>query len=108
MKQITATTTFARVHDITNHGYFNPGISWKNKWQEGSTTKERFLGSSTVFAPFTDYYHFSKAAYISMMAIGFTINISTKQKFKDVLVESLIGMAAQKVGFLVSYNIIYK
>lgn len=99
--------TFARVHGITNPAYFDPAISWKMKWAEGSTTKERFLGSSTVFAPFTDYYHFSKAMYISMMSVGFTINLSAKQKLKDVLVESLIGMAAQKAGFLVSYNCIY-
>ena len=53
------------VMDLTRLGRFNDNsswwdwrVSWKRKWKEGSTTQERFLGSSSVFVFVTDAWHF--------------------------------------------------
>lgn len=39
--------------------WWNPEISWKNKWKNGDPSQgEAFLGSSTVFVSFCDGWHF--------------------------------------------------
>ena len=44
-----------------NEHWWNPEISWKNKWKDYDHTKgEAFIGSSTVFVFITDAWHFFK------------------------------------------------
>jgi hypothetical protein len=43
-----------------NERWFNPSLSWKNKWKPLSTTEERFFGSSTIFVFLTDFWHLCK------------------------------------------------
>ena len=47
-----------------NPKFWNPAESWVNKWANGSTTKERFPGSSTIFSAFTDAWHLLKFAML--------------------------------------------
>ena len=47
--------------DSFNQEFFNPKISWKNKWKDGDSKKgEKFLGSSTVFVMFADAWHLAQ------------------------------------------------
>lgn len=49
--------------NFKNQNFFNPEISWKNKWymdSKGNILGEKFLGSSTVFTFLTDAWHFFK------------------------------------------------
>jgi len=47
--------------------FWNPSISWPNKWEVGSTTKEKFFGSSTFLVWTTDAWHLFKS--IKLMCI---------------------------------------
>jgi hypothetical protein len=41
-----------------NQEFFDPDLSWKNKWQNGNPEEgEAYPGSSTVFVLFTDAWH---------------------------------------------------
>jgi hypothetical protein len=41
-----------------NPRFWNPNISWKNKWKNGEPEfGEAFWGSSTIFVSFTDAWH---------------------------------------------------
>ena len=44
-----------------NDQFFNPKISWQNKWKDGDKLKgERWLTSSNLTVFLTDYWHLSK------------------------------------------------
>lgn len=41
-----------------SESYFNPIFSWSRKWKNGDPKQgEAFLGSSTIFVSFTDFWH---------------------------------------------------
>ena len=44
-----------------NQEFYNPKISWRNKWKNGDRQQgEKFPGSSTCFVLFTDAWHFAQ------------------------------------------------
>ena len=58
--------------NVKNQQWFDPSISWKNKWKDGDIQKgEKFLGSSTVFVFVTDFWHFCK--FLMLLCISFSI-----------------------------------
>jgi hypothetical protein len=47
--------------NFKNKQFWNPKISWKNKWKNGDKDKgEKFLFSSTLFVFTTDAWHLAK------------------------------------------------
>lgn len=47
---------------LKNQQFWNPEISWKNKWFNGDPVYgERFKGSSTIFVGLTDAWHLFKS-----------------------------------------------
>lgn len=45
--------------EFKNQLWWNPSISWKNKWKNGDPSQgEKFWGSSRWFVRFTDAWHF--------------------------------------------------
>jgi hypothetical protein len=47
--------------NFKNQQFWNPKISWKNKWENGDKDNgERFLFSSTLFVFTTDAWHLAK------------------------------------------------
>ena len=61
--------------------FWNPAISWKNKWKEGTDYKvEKFKGSTSIFVFTTDAWHLFKfiknttmflAIFFAMVAVTF-------------------------------------
>jgi len=46
---------------LKNQLFWNPQISWRNKYKDGDPTKkEKFFLSKTLFVGFTDAWHFFK------------------------------------------------
>ncbi len=51
--------------------FFNPAISWENKWKNGDPDQgERFWGSSTIFVSFTDFWHLAKKGMLTCLALA--------------------------------------
>ena len=47
--------------DSADERFFNPKVSWRNKWEDGDPAKgEAYPGSSTVFVLFTDAWHLAQ------------------------------------------------
>jgi hypothetical protein len=55
---------------IKNHKFWNPEISWMNKYSDSISRKEKFLGSTTIFVTFTDAWHLFQ--FIQSMSIVFS------------------------------------
>lgn len=59
--------------DTYNQKFYNPTISWINKWENVELRKEKFLGSSTIFVFTTDAWHLFKFFRNTLLFIGLPI-----------------------------------
>jgi len=56
---------------VFNPQFWNPSVSWANKWKNGiHGDGEKFLGSSTVFVFLTDSWHLFKMLFLSLTFIA--------------------------------------
>jgi hypothetical protein len=54
-----------------NQLFWNPGISWRNKWKDGDPTLgEKFWGSSTIFVWTTDAWHLFQSIQIKFLVLA--------------------------------------
>ena len=100
---------FQNLHPKANPCYWNPSISWHNKWQNGDPANgERFPGSSTIFVSLTDASHLTNSIskYTAIAAI--VIKIGQKQEWKYYLYDFVIYTFAYSAGFWTTYEILYK
>jgi len=88
-----------------NPEWFNPNISWRNKYKNGdSEAGAKFPLSTSVLVAFTDQYHLNnfinKAAWTSALVI----KIGEKKKpFKQYLWDILYYTACHQAGFALTY-----
>lgn len=56
--------------------YYNPAISWQNKWWKDPVTgeidvdREKYWGSSRWFVKFTDYWHLAKSGMLMFVFLS--------------------------------------
>lgn len=58
---------------VENKQWFNPSISWTNKWKnygDGKYIHEKFFGSSTFLVWLTDFWHFNKMLMILFICLS--------------------------------------
>lgn len=92
-----------------NDSFWNPLISWKNKYKDNDPVKgEKFLFSTTALVAFTDGWHFMKLLrnlllFLFLPLIGF---------FSTSLLVFTISLVLSRViyglGFYLSYDVLYK
>ena len=102
--------SFQKVHPNANPQFWNPQLSWENKWRNGNKIEgEKFIGSSTFLVWTTDGWYGLKAVN-RLATFGATITIvnGDKKKWTYYAKELLISYAANRAGFYTSYNLIYK
>lgn len=67
------TSVFAKKSRI----FYDPAISWRNKWKDGEKAKgEKFPGSSTLFSWTTDAWHLFKFGLLTVIPIPGTLLVS--------------------------------
>ena len=91
-----------------NDQFWNPDISWRNKWKNGDFTQgEKFLGSSTIFVGFTDGYHMTRMISQGLLCTSIVINLSEKKKkWLTYLEEGFAYYLLHGIGFYLMYNVI--
>ena len=100
---------FDAVFTNANQQFWNPDISYQNKWKNGDYKQgEKFLFSSTALVWTTDGYHLMRTLRNCTMVAALTINIGDKKPFKQYLIEALIYYVSYTAGFNFTYNLIYK
>lgn len=99
---------FKRVWPNANDDFWNPGISWKNKWRDGDPSKgEAFFGSTSFLVPFTDGLHLTGSGRTLGWMTTVTFNIGEKKTFKSLLTEMALHWCAYSAGFNVTYHGLY-
>ena len=82
-----------------NPKFWNPEISWQNKWKDLGTGKEKFLGSSTIFVFVTDAWHLAKFLMIKCIVFA----VITYHVIFNWWADGLIALSAWGIIFSVFY-----
>jgi hypothetical protein len=90
--------------DFKNQLYWNPEISWKNKYKDGdSASGPRFPLSTTFLVGFTDAWHTFKFLrniflYISLPVIGYY-----SESIVFLVIYVILSRTVYGLGFWISY-----
>lgn len=83
----------------TNRKYFDPRISWKNKYKDCNPNKgERFFGSTTFLVWLTDFWHLLKFIKMNIVWIALAVALGIWWIY-------LAGMLFHGIIFELSYRI---
>lgn len=96
---------FKRQYPKANPQWFNPAISYKNKYKNNDSRQgPKFFLSTTALVMFTDQYHLNN--FINKLAWGsaIVIKIGEKKKpLKQYLLDLLYYTACHQAGFAATY-----
>lgn len=99
---------FQKQFPNANPQYWNPAISWINKWDwdyENETSRgEKFFGSSTFLVATTDAYHLLRTIDRTTMITATSINLGQKQKWYWYLLDIVVMSAFRNIGFHLTYR----
>lgn len=89
------------------HPFWDPDVSWKNKWKNGNHEEgPRFLGSTTIFVALTDGWHLMEflqwACIQSMASIWFDLNYWGA--IPDFLAVYFVAWAIRSLAFKIVYE----
>lgn len=107
---------FKRVFPNANDQYWNPQVSWTNKYNNPFPGKKSFLVGTT------DAYHMTRQidnfATVVMMPMFSSSNMDVFDKripkklrlrhIEKKIIEGIIRMSARQVGFLLTYDVLFK
>ena len=100
---------FQNIHPNANPQYWNPQISWRRKWKNGDPNQgEDFFLSSTALVWTRDGWHNAKFMKNIHLFGGLCIPIQRGKKWWWYLKEGAICYAANRAGFNLIYNGIYR
>lgn len=95
--------------------FWNPEISWKNKYKNGNPEEgPKFRGSTKSLVCLTDAYHGLRTAknLVNTLTVTFYINRTRKEskkiKLKKILLDALILTTIRNIGFTASYSVLFK
>ncbi len=99
-----------------NDQYWNPAISWENKYKNGNQALgPAFTGSTSVFAWTTDAYHCLRttARAMDVGTLAYYINhttteqISKRRKRMNMLCDFAVLTVIRSIGFSLTYNVLF-
>ncbi len=87
-----------------NDLWWNPAVSWKNKYENGDPNQgAAFPGSTTVLVAFTDQYHLNNFINRGAIISSMVIKIGERQKFKYYLIDFAFYSLCYYAGFAGTY-----
>ncbi|HWY98240.1 MAG TPA: hypothetical protein VNY36_04045 [Bacteroidia bacterium] len=105
---------FKRFFPSANDQYWNPAISWTNKYKNGNPNSgPKFLGSTSALVCFTDAYHGLRTGQniINTFTISLYFNrircSPVKVTLKRILIDALLLSAVRNIGFYTTYSFIF-
>lgn len=92
-----------------NHQYWDPGVSWTNKYKNGDPTQgPRFPLSTTAFVWTTDGYHMSRMVRNSSFMVSIVFHPHEKKKWTGYLLDVATHYLMFQAGFNLMYEVVLK
>ena len=98
---------FQRIFPKANPQYWNPAISWTNKYKyHNQFAGPAYPGSTTTLVGLTDAYHMTRTIEHGFIvtAIYFKISIGESKKVWQYVLEALSYLAVNRLGMVLVYN----
>lgn len=100
-------STFKHVFPKANDQYWNPQISWTNKYKNNNPADgPKYFGSTTFLVYTTDGYHMTR--FVENVAIGsaivLRINVYEKRKWWYYVIEGAGYWLVNRAGFVLVYD----
>lgn len=111
---------FQRRFPKLNNQFWNPAVSWTNKYKNHNPAEgPKFMGSTNMFAWTTDGYHLLRTTkrVVDMSTLTYYINrecvereskYSRKKRVKKMAVDFVVLTAIRCVGFNLTYSVMFK
>lgn len=99
-----------------NNQFWNPSISWKNKYKDGNCELgPKFTGSTGIFVCTTDAYHMLRSAKrtVNGLTLVYYVNktynekTTTRKKWKNIATDFLVLTIIRSIGFSLTYNVLF-
>jgi hypothetical protein len=101
-----------------NDHFWNPAVSWKNKYKNNDPAQgPKFAGSTNVFVFTTDAYHLLRAGSRTMNAftLAYYVNqsyhekeLAKRKKWLKIGADFLILTAIRTAGFHLTYSFLFR
>lgn len=86
--------------------FFDPRVSWQNKWKNRDPKQgPRFPGSTTLFVFLTDGWHLAKFARNAAYLFASAAAIAIPSEWRTAAVLLSLGVVARGAGFTLMWNI---
>ena len=97
--------TFETTFPGVNKQWFDPQISWRNKYEGGNPDNgPKYFLSTSAFVMFTDQYHLNNFIHRTSILTALVIKIGEgKRPFKHYVYDLLYYTACYQVGFSAAY-----
>ncbi|HXB40323.1 MAG TPA: hypothetical protein VNZ49_07250 [Bacteroidia bacterium] len=99
-----------------NNQFWDPSLSWKNKYKNGNCELgPKFTGSTTIFACTTDAYHMLRTTKRSIDAFTLVYYMNKtcsekktmRKKWKNAATDFLVLTAIRCIGFSLTYSVLF-
>jgi hypothetical protein len=106
---------FKKAFPKANDQFWNPAVSWKNKYKNGDPLLgPKFIGSTGIFSATTDAYHMFRtlSRALNTGALIYALNdartnaLPMKKKIRRMIIEFLALTAIRNLGFFLSYGLL--
>jgi len=102
-------SSFKRVHPNVNDQWWNPSISWTNKYKNGIPPTPKFFLSTTLFVVPTDAKHTADFVHKWPLMGALVVKIGDPhEKWIYYLYDLVIYSATYNLGFALPYEWAYK
>ena len=107
---------FKRRLPKANNQFWDPSLSWKNKYKNGNCELgPKFVGSTNVLAWTTDGYHMLRTAKrtVDGLTLAYYVNkecsetITKKKRWKNMATDFLVTTVIRCIGFNLTYSVIF-
>jgi len=96
---------FEKTFPGANKQWFDPKVSWRNKYEGGNPDNgPKFFLSTSVFVMFTDQYHLNNFIHKAALMSALVIKLGEgKKPFKHYVLDLLFYSACYQAGFAATY-----
>lgn len=88
-----------------NPQFWNPNLSWKNKWKNGDPKQgPNFLFSNNALVSLTDGWHLTKALHLFFIFLAIVFYNPVDNLWYDYILDFIICRYTYALGFVLIYN----